>query len=224
MTTVTQTTELGSLSAVELRGLGELTFEETQPGSPATLTVEAAEAILSRLRREVKDGRLVLTWRMQGWDWLTWWFRWMTLSDKLVKYLVKAPQLDEIALTGAGKVMAGPLTGDHLSLAISGMGTISADRITVGELTVRISGSGSLKLAGQVEQQQITISGAGKVDAADLDARRTRVQISGAGSAKVKAGDELAVQISGAGRVSYVGEPRQISQRITGTGRIEKAG
>jgi hypothetical protein len=224
MATVTQTSALGPVSVVELRGVGELTFEETQADTPSTITVEAAEEIMPRLRREVRDGRLLLTWHISGWDWLTWWFKWATLSERRVKYLLKAPHLDEISLTGAGKVIARTFSGDRLSLNTSGVGTISVDQVAARELVIRISGSGSLKLGGQVEDQGITISGAGKVDCADLEARHTRVQISGAGSAKVKAGEELAVVISGAGRVSYVGEPRQISQRITGTGRIEKVG
>ncbi len=224
MATITETAELGSLNAVEMRGIGELTFEQTELGTTPTLSVEADESILPKLHRDVRDGRLILTWRIEGWDRVTWWFKWVSLSDRQVKYVLRAPRLDEIVLTGAGKAKAAALAGDRLSLRISGVGTVSMDHVAVGEVGIRISGSGNVKLAGQAQNQEITISGSGKLDSADLETGRTRIQISGSGSAKVKASEELAVQINGAGRVSYAGEPHQISQRVTGAGTIEKVG
>jgi hypothetical protein len=224
MATITQTTELGPFNAVELRGIGELTFEQTDASATPTLTMEADESVQPKLRREIKDGRLILTWDIRGWEWLTWWFKWVGLADKQVKYVLRAPRLDEILLTGTGKATAAALSGERLSLRISGVGTVALDKVAVGEMSVRVSGSGNVKLAGQAEAQDITISGSGRLDSADLESRRTHIQISGSGSAKVKAADELWVQISGSGRVSYVGEPHQISQRITGAGTIEKAG
>jgi hypothetical protein len=98
------------------------------------------------------------------------------------------------------------------------------EAIQADPVTARISGSGDLWLAGQTGREEITISGSGKVDATELDSDRAKIQISGSGSAKVKTRIELAVQISGSGKVSYLGDPRSITQKVSGAGRIEKLG
>ncbi len=224
MATVTQTTELSPFSIVDMRAVGDLVIESTDPETPPTLTVETAEAILPKLRSEVKDDRLILTFGLTWWEWGTWWFKWMALSEKKVKYTLKAAGISEVRLAGSGTVTADSLTADHVALRITGSGKIQVGQLKAGQLTLRVSGSGDLTLAGEVERQDIGISGSGKVEAGDLESGSTQITISGSGSTKVKAKTELAVKISGSGRVSYFGEPQTLTQRVSGSGRIEKLG
>ncbi|HEY5529489.1 MAG TPA: head GIN domain-containing protein [Thermoleophilia bacterium] len=224
MALVSQTFELSPFTVVDMRAVGDLTIEAPEPGAMPSLTVETAEAILPKLRNEVKDGRLVLTFDLMWWEWITWWFKWMTLSDKKVRYTLKATGVSEIKLAGSGTVAADGLTADHLALKITGSGKIRLGDIQAGQLSARVSGSGDFSLAGKVEQQEINISGSGNVEAAELESNRTYITISGSGSTKVKAKKELSVKINGAGRVSYFGEPQTFNQRVSGSGRIEKLG
>ena len=224
MATVTQTTELSPFSTVDVRAVGDLVIESVGPETPATLTVETAEAILPKLRAEVKDGHLILAFDLKWWEWVTWWFKWATLSEKKVKYTITAAGINEIKLTGSSTVSADSLTADQVALRIAGSGKIQVKSLKAGELTVRVSGSGDLTLAGEVDRQDIGISGSGKVDAGDLESGSTHITISGSGTTKVRAKTELAVKISGAGRVSYFGEPQTLTQRVSGSGRIEKLG
>ena len=224
MAPVSQTTELSPFVAVDLRAVGDLVIEAPEAGGPPTLTVETAEAILPKLRSEVKDDRLVLTFDLKWWEWITWWFKWMTLSDKKVKYTLRASGINEIRITGSSTVSADSLTTDKLTLKITGSGKIRMAALETGQLSIRVSGSGDLTLAGKSAQQDINISGSGKVDAQDLETDRTQITISGSGSTKVRAKTELTVKISGSGRVSYFGEPQTLTQRVSGSGRIEKLG
>jgi hypothetical protein len=209
---------------VDVRALGDLVIESVGPETPATLTVETAEAILPKLRAEVKDGHLILTFDLKWWEWGTWWFKWATLSEKKVKYTIRAAGINEIKLAGSSTVSADSMTADQVALRIAGSGKIQVGSLKAGELTVRVSGSGDLTLAGEVDRQDIGISGSGKVDAGDLESGSTHITISGSGTTKVRAKTELAVKISGAGRVSYFGEPQTLTQRVSGSGRIEKLG
>jgi hypothetical protein len=224
MAPVSQTFELSPFSAVDLRALGELKIEVAEAGAAPTLVIETSEAILPKLRSDVKDGRLVLTFDLTWWEWGTWWFSWIRLPDRKVKYTLRATGLDEVGLTGSGTVSADSLTADHLTLRITGSGKIRVGALEAAQLKVRVSGSGDLSLAGRVGQQEISISGSGKVEAADLESERTKIQISGSGTTKVKATQELAVKINGSGRVFYQGEPQTITQRVSGSGRIDKLG
>jgi hypothetical protein len=67
----------------------------------------------------------------------------------------------------------------------------------------------------------VDLSGAGSYAALDLESDRVEVTVSGAGKAYINAKTSLSVDISGAGLVEYVGNPK-LRQQITGVGKVRR--
>ncbi len=217
----TETRDVKGFSEVAIRGYGDLSLEQNEGGGgPETLVIEADERLLPRIRGEVRGNRLVLGFTMPWYEWLGWWFTWIFLPDKAVRYHLRVNRLNGLFISGAGSVTAGRLRTERCTLAISGAGKIRLAGLEAGDLTTTISGSGDLELAGTARRLELRISGSGSVKAAGLATRETVVRISGSGGVTVNAQESLDVHISGSGSVRYSGQPR-LSQRISGSGRIE---
>ena len=102
----------------------------------------------------------------------------------------------------------------------TGAGTLDAAEISGDVFTARFDGAGRATLSGAVGRLRIVVTGTTDVDARRLAAESVDVSISGVGDVAVAARDQLTVTISGTGRVSYTGRPRDITQHITGSGEI----
>jgi hypothetical protein len=111
---------------------------------------------------------------------------------------------------------------DLTGLMISGSGTVTAAKITSSRLAVDINGSGRVTAGGTVENQDLMISGSGDYQAKDLQTKITAVKISGSGDAAVSVSDSLDIQMSGSGKLTYYGNPPQVTQQISGSGRVSK--
>jgi hypothetical protein len=156
------------------------------------LTVEAEDNLMPKVTSEVVDGTLRLGEKSN-----------LTLRQNTpIKYRVSV------------KEIAG--------LIISGSGTVTATKITTPHLSVDISGSGTVTLGGSVEAQELAISGSGDYQAKDLPSKTTTAEISGSGDAAVAVSDRLDVEISGSGRLTYYGNPPQVTQQVSGSGRVMK--
>jgi hypothetical protein len=103
----------------------------------------------------------------------------------------------------------------------SGTTNIEVDGLS-GEFDLDLSGATDAELSGRVERLDIDASGAADVDATDLEAASVIIDMSGAGEAKVWATQALEVDISGAGRVVYWGDPTDLRQDISGAGSVRK--
>ena len=120
--------------------------------------------------------------------------------DIVVKVVV--PALTALRSSGATNVTLAGLTGPALSLDLSGASKLSAK--------------------GKVGKLAVHVSGAGKVHTDALEATDASVDVSGAAYVEVRAKDSLAVTISGAGKVVYSGDPKDVAKSVSGAGRIEK--
>src|SRR6266568_1526911 len=75
-------------------------------------------------------------------------------------------------------------------------------------------------LASSSQRIGAKLSGASDLKARALQARVVQISITGAGSAVVNATDTLRVAITGAGDVTYFGNPKTVEKHITGAGSI----
>jgi hypothetical protein len=117
-----------------------------------------------------------------------------------VKLAITSESLGGAELRGALRLSAGQLSGDRFVLDTSG-----ATRVT---------------LAGQVDRLLANLTGASRLNAETLRASDVEISVTGAGKADVTAANSLNAAITGAGRVSYGGDPRAIEKKITGAGKI----
>jgi len=169
-----ETRDVSGFDEVELRGVGTLSIRQT--GSES-LTVEAGEGILPKIRTEVVNGRLVI-----------------------------GPQPDAEIETNE-PINYELTVGDLRALEVSGSGDIDAEDISTEKLATTISGSGTIEISGKADSQEIDVSGSGEYQAEALESKEAKIAVEGAGSAVVNVSEALDAEVGGAGSVEYVGAP-----------------
>ena len=117
-----------------------------------------------------------------------------------IKVVVSSPTRVGAKLTGATR-----LTADHLSGA---------------KFAVESTGAARVTLDGNVDALLADMTGASKLDAQSLQTKTAELSTTGAAKADVAVSDTLKVSITGAGKVSYSGNPATIEKHVTGAGSI----
>ncbi len=100
-----------------------------------------------------------------------------------------------------------------------------AVKLTVKQLSgpifaLECKGASEITLAGNVDRLLVDMTGASQLAADGLQARTAEISTTGAGDAEVAVTDTLNVVITGAGKVTYSGNPATINKQITGAGSI----
>ena len=207
----TESRPVSAFDEVELAGVGALTITQ---GPQESLTVEAEDNLLPKIRSDVRGRRLVI--EFDG-------GRTVNLRPtKPIRYAVTVRDLTAVKLSGAGNVAIPGLTTTALDVRVSGAGNVSLDGLTASELALSLSGAGDATVSGTVTRQEVTMSGLGSYHAEHLASQDARLTVSGAGGATVRASNALNVKLSGAGTVEYFGNPT-ISQDVSGLGHVRKA-
>ena len=159
---------------VELRGVGRLSIEQT--GSES-LSVEAQEDVLPKVKTEVVDKRLIIGPKPDT----------AIHTTEPVNYELSVKDLN--------------------ALEVSGSANVEAEGVSTDRLAVTISGTGNVKTGGEADKQEVSISGAGDYRAGELESKAVEIDVGGAGSAIVNASEKLDARISGVGSVEYIGDP-----------------
>jgi hypothetical protein len=108
------------------------------------------------------------------------------------------------------------LTGAKLS----GAADLTAHGVTGPVFAVETTGASSLVLDGTVDQLLADMTGASELKAKTLQAKIVEISTTGAADAWVNVTEKLRVAITGAGDVTYTGNPQTIEKKITGAGTI----
>lgn len=196
---------------VRMEGTGTIFIRQ---GERESLTIEATEHLLSKIKSDVNAGRLELGFR-HWYDYL------VEIGHSEITYHLTVLRLRGVTLSGSGKIHAGPLQTDRMQFRVSGSGDLECESIQTRDLDVQVSGSSKVKLRGSAEQLQVEISGTGDLQAFDLLAKEVRLRISGSGKMEVNAEQRLDARISGSGDIRYTGSP-DVSQSISGAGSVRR--
>ncbi len=146
-----------------------------------------------------------------------------TLRPSSLRITVHARTVEQLSVSGSGKLMAERLQSPKLQALISGSGDIRINALNADTLTVSIAGSGDFIAAGKADSVQSSIAGSGDLNIDTLAAKNVELRIAGSGDAKVWASQTLAIKISGSGNVAYYGDA-SVTQTVAGSGRIKKLG
>lgn len=165
---------VSDFNEVELRGVGNLSIQEANNES---LTVEAEQDVLPKIRTEVDNSRLIIGPEPNT----------IINTTEPINYRLTVKDLN--------------------ALEVSGSGNVEAEGIDSDELAVTISGAGDVEISGKVDSQDVEISGSGDYRAEDLESKEAKIDVGGSGSATVNVSDELDAEVSGSGSVEYVGSP-----------------
>jgi putative autotransporter adhesin-like protein len=102
-----------------------------------------------------------------------------------------------------------------------------AVKLTVKELSgpsfaLEAKGASEVSLDGSIDRVLVDMTGASQLAADGLKAKTAEISTTGAGDAEVAVSDTLKVVITGAGKVTYSGNPPTIKKHITGAGSIRQ--
>ncbi|MBC5828496.1 MAG: DUF2807 domain-containing protein [Candidatus Eremiobacteraeota bacterium] len=89
-----------------------------------------------------------------------------------------------------------------------------------GSLNVAIFGSADMTAVGETDRVVASPQGSGDLSAGALRARDVSVESRGSGNARVYASESLDALVSGSGDVSYGGNPKRVTKKVSGSGDI----
>ena len=187
-------------------------------GAAEGVTVEGPSSSLRRVRTEVREGTLFIeaAEERRMWSWFS-----GRRGRRTPRITVNLREVDRIEVAGAVTVAADSLKADELRLDLAGACSLRIHDLQA--TTLRLDGSGAIKadVAGKVQRQRVDLSGAGSFQASKLASDEAMIGVSGAGKAVVNAANSLEVDISGAGAVEYLGDPK-VKQSISGIGKVRR--
>ena len=107
-------------------------------------------------------------------------------------------------------------------LAVSGSGTVTASNLTTPSLSTDMSGSATITASGTADDQNLNMSGSGRYQAEQLSSKTVKINMSGSGTATVHASEVLDIHLTGSGTLTYTGDPKRVTQQISGSGKLIK--
>jgi hypothetical protein len=210
---ITQERPVSDFTGIDMGTFGEVIITQ---GNSESLTIKGSDNIVPLVKTTVKNGVLVLSME-HGVDFTG------INSNNVLTFTITVKDLNDLTVSGAGKVTMDTLSTKDMAIVMSGAGDINLGALKADSLNVNISGVGPVETAGEATTAIINISGAGSFKAPDLKVQKAEVNISGIGGAEVWVTDELTGTISGGGSVKYYGDP-QTNTTTSGVGNFEPLG
>jgi hypothetical protein len=178
-----------------------------------SLSIEADDNLQQYLTAGVSGGELVIS-TAENTD---------IAPSRPIVFRVGVVDLTGIELAGVGRVTAETLEGTVVAVVLSGTGDISINQLHANAVTVNHNGVGTIRLEGEVDEQQVVTSGVGDYDGGELASRKAIVEASESGKATVWVTDELELLVSDSGAVAFYGSPA-VDQEVSGLGAVTPLG
>src|SRR5437867_7134708 len=119
-----------------------------------------------------------------------------------IKVVISSPTRAGASLSGAMKLTAKQLGGATFALESRGASEVSLD--------------------GKIERLLVDMTGASQLAADRLQTKTAEISTTGAGDADINVTETLKIVITGAGKVTYSGNPVTIQKSITGAGSVRR--
>jgi hypothetical protein len=103
---------------------------------------------------------------------------------------------------------------------ISGAVRLTANQMSAPKFAFEATGASRVTLDGSVDELLADMTGASELNASGLQTKTAEISTTGAADAEIAVADTLKVAITGAGKVTYSGNPKTIDKRISGAGSI----
>jgi hypothetical protein len=188
-----------------VRGNGQIKTEERQVGAFASVDTSGSFEI------EWQNGSPALR---------------ITTDENLLPYIENDVSEDTLHLRTRDHIW--PTHGIKIVISSptrTGGRTRGAVKLTVKQLSgptfaLESKGASEVTLSGNIDRLLVDMTGASQLAAAGLQTKTAEISTTGAGDSEVAVTDTLNVAITGAGKVTYSGNPATIKKQITGAGSI----
>jgi hypothetical protein len=105
---------------------------------------------------------------------------------------------------------------------ISGAVQLTAHQLSGAKFAFESTGASHVKLDGNIDQLLADMTGASELNASGLQTRTAEISTTGAADAEMAVSETLKVAITGAGKVTYSGNPKTVEKHISGAGSIRR--
>ena len=205
----TDNRQVSKVSAVELRGFGDLDIVQ---GDTESLSLTGEDNILPLITTEVDSKGTLHIGVKKGES--------VTTHEKL-KYSLSVKSLNGLVLSGSGNIHVKELKNSGtFDVSLEGSGNVKLERIEANALKVSLAGSGGVTVAGEAPEQTVDIAGSGDYEAAKLKSKTAKLSVAGSGDVEIWATDTLDVSVDGSGDVEYKGKPT-VKKQVHGSGSVE---
>ena len=103
---------------------------------------------------------------------------------------------------------------------LTGAARLTANQLSGHNFAVESTGAAKVHLDGSVDDLVTDMTGASKLEADSLQTKTAEISSTGASHAEVAVSESLKVSITGAGKVTYSGNPPTIEKHVSGAGSI----
>jgi putative autotransporter adhesin-like protein len=103
---------------------------------------------------------------------------------------------------------------------VNGAVNFTGSSLAGHDLKLECNGASSINVDGAITNFEVNLSGASKLNAESLRTQTAKVSLNGAAYADIAVSDSLDASISGAGLLTYSGNPKSVEKNISGAGRI----
>ena len=103
---------------------------------------------------------------------------------------------------------------------LSGAVKFTANQISGPKFALESTGAARVTLDGSIDELLADMTGASELNAGGLQTKTAEISTTGAADAEVAVAETLKVAITGAGKVSYSGNPKTIEKHVSGAGSI----
>jgi hypothetical protein len=147
-------------------------------------------------------------------------------DDNLIPFITTDVRKGVLRLRTDGKLRtSNPIrvrvyTDNIEAITGSGVTEINVSDLETSEFRVDTSGASRVTITGKATTLNVEGSGAAKIDASSLEAENVFADLSGASELKVTVLGTLNAKVSGAARVLYAGEPREVIKKTSGAGKV----
>lgn len=149
-------------------------------------------------------------------------------DDNLLQYINTEIDGETLELSTSKKISSrNPIivrigAPDIENLEVSGASSVFVNNLNNDSLKVDLSGASNVKTEGVTKNLKIELSGASRFDAEKLQAENVSVEASGASKADVFASMKLDADLSGASKVTYSGNPKDLVKNASGASKISE--
>jgi hypothetical protein len=179
--------DVSGFDEVELRGVGNLSIEQT--GSES-LSVEAQEDVLPKLTTKVVKHRLIISLKPNT----------TIHTTEPINYNLTVKDLSALKVLGSANVEAEGISTDRLAVTINGAADVRMSG-KADEQQINILGSGDYQ-AENLESKEVTIDVMGSGSAIVKVSEELDAEVSGIGSVEYIGDPTVKQNVSGLGRIS----------------------
>jgi hypothetical protein len=204
---ITEERKLGSFNGITAGSAFDIIIER---GETPGLLIEADDNLMRHIITEVRGKTLKISTEVR--------FR---LAGK-IKVYITYDKLEEIKLSGAAELQSEDVVeANDFLISLSGASMASL-QLQANDLQAKLSGASKLYISGVSDEIAARLSGASRLFADQLETHEGSYRLSGSSKAEVWVVESIDARASGASRLVYAGNPRQINSNTSGAASISK--